>query len=72
MRTQRTRGKNMNAQPKTKAAKNVKAGDWVVFGGMAFLVGQPATETNGDIYLPMGYMGSHFRPAERVKMHYSK
>jgi len=59
------------AQPKTKAAKNITAGDWVEFGRLAFLAGEPWTE-DGVTYIPFGYSVEEFKPDARLVMHYDK
>jgi hypothetical protein len=61
----------MTQRPKTKAAKNVKRGDWVEIGTMLFQVGGDAEASEpGWVFLPIGHGGSLYRPDERVKMHY--
>jgi hypothetical protein len=59
----------VNARPKTKAAKNIKAGEWLEFGGLVFRAGEPY-EDEGAIWIPLGYGESEFRPNERVKIHH--
>ena len=59
------------ARPKTKAAKNVKAGDWVEFGPLAYHVHRvEVDETDGTVWLAIGYMGTECKLNERVTMHY--
>jgi hypothetical protein len=54
----------------TKAAKNVKRGDWIEIGRMAFQVsGDAEPSTGGRVWLPIGFGGSEFRADERVRMH---
>lgn len=54
----------------TKAAKNVKRGDWIEVGRMAFLVsGDAEPSKGGRVWLPIGHGGSEFRADERVRMH---
>jgi hypothetical protein len=64
----------MNAtakRPKTKAAKNVKRGDWIQVGNMAYLVHDDARDNgDGTVFLPIGYSGSEYRADARVTMHY--
>jgi hypothetical protein len=57
-------------KPKTRAAKNIKAGDWVVFGSLAWWAGEPWQE-DGKVFIPFGYTVEEFRPDERLKMDYS-
>lgn len=62
---------NTARRPKTKAAKNVKAGDWCVFGGMAFQAGKPVINDEGNILIPWGNGSvSEFTPLERITLHY--
>ncbi|QAY26970.1 hypothetical protein SEA_SHAWTY_46 [Streptomyces phage Shawty] len=62
---------NTKTRPKTKAAKNVKAGDWVTWGRLAFLVGEDAHDNgDGTVFLSVGYLGETCRANERVTMHY--
>jgi hypothetical protein len=56
---------------KTKAAKNIKAGDWIQVGSMAYLVHADAQDNgDGTVFLPIGYSGSEYRANARVPMHY--
>lgn len=55
--------------PKTKAAKNIKPGDWVTFGRMAFLVGDVEV-ANGEAHLFIGYDWTTLPEEKRVTMHY--
>ncbi|AUG87318.1 hypothetical protein HOS59_gp54 [Streptomyces phage Rowa] len=59
----------MNTKPKTKAAKNIKRGDWVNFGRLAWQAGEPWTE-DGTTYIPFGYSVEEFKPDARLTMHY--
>lgn len=62
----------MNERPKTKAAKNIKAGDWVSFGRLAWCATYDA-ETEGDVTrIVFGYFPEEFRPNQRLTMHYDK
>lgn len=56
------------AMAKTKAAKNITAGDWVTFGGLAWLAGEPWTE-DGTTYIPFGYSVEEFKPNARLTLH---
>ncbi|AFU62236.1 hypothetical protein TG1_41 [Streptomyces phage TG1] len=59
-------------RPATKAAKNLKAGDWVTFGRLAYRVHADAVlNDDGTVWVAMGPLGSEFRAAERVAMHYN-
>ncbi|MGY1436662.1 hypothetical protein [Streptomyces reniochalinae] len=59
----------MTNRPKTRAAKLIKAGDWVEFGNLAWLAGEPWQE-DGTVFIPFGYTVEEFRPNERLTMHY--
>jgi hypothetical protein len=58
-------------KPKTKAAKNLKRGDWIKAGSLAFQVGQDAVDNgDGTVFVAIGHSGSEYRANERVTMHY--
>ncbi|WP_333731736.1 hypothetical protein [Streptomyces sp. IBSBF 3010] len=59
------------AQPKTKAAKNITAGEWVSFGRLAWLAGEAWTE-DGVTYIRFGYSVEEFKPNARLTMHYDR
>lgn len=67
--TPNERSKTVNARPKTKAARNIKAGEWLEFGGLAYLAGRPSADEE-TVWIPLGYGGVELRPNARVKMHY--
>ncbi|MBJ6623607.1 hypothetical protein [Streptomyces sp. DHE17-7] len=61
----------MPDRPKTRAAKNLKLGDWVEFGGMAYRVnGAPEPDDDGTVFLPIGPSGTEMKADARVVMHY--
>ncbi|QPB09818.1 hypothetical protein CPT_Shady_057 [Streptomyces phage Shady] len=63
------RNQEMNAKPKTKAAKNIKPGDWVSFGSLAWQAG--AVEVDGDVtYITFGYFPWEYKSTKRMTMHY--
>lgn len=62
----------MTKRPKTKAAKDIEAGDWCEFGTLAVLAGEPWTNDEGKICIPLGYRWSEFRPDERITIHYEE
>jgi plastocyanin len=69
-----TKGSMMTAtekRPKTKAAKDVKAGDWVTFGNMSYSVHRVEVDEETDTtFLAIGYSGTELKSNRRVKMHY--
>lgn len=51
---------------KTKAASDIKAGDWCVFGSLAYLAGKTWTG-DGEIFIQWGNGNvSTFHPNERI------
>lgn len=58
-------------RPKTKAAKDIEAGDWVDSGTMTWQAGEPVINEDGDILIQWGNGSvSEYSPDERVTMHY--
>jgi hypothetical protein len=59
------------ARPKTKAARRIEPGDWVVFGNLAYNVhAVEVTEEDGTVFLAIGHAGTELKLNDRVTMHY--
>lgn len=53
----------------TKAAKDIKAGDWCDFGPLAWQAGEPVINDDGKILIQWGNGSvSEFGPDERVEI----
>jgi hypothetical protein len=60
----------MNSQPTTKAARDIKFGDWCAFGSLTWQAGEPYADDEGNILIPWGNGSvSEFKPGERIQMH---
>lgn len=57
-------------EPKTKAAKDIKPGDWVMYGKLAFQVAEQ-WEADGFAFIMWPNMEiSEYAPTERLTMYY--
>jgi hypothetical protein len=60
-------------KPATKAARDVKAGDWISFGSMAWQAGADAEAVGGGLVsIPFGYDAQCFPQGERLTLHHDK
>jgi hypothetical protein len=58
-------------RPETKAARDIKMGDWCAFGRLTWQAGEPVTNDRGRILIQWGNgTVSEFDPGERIRMHY--
>lgn len=59
----------MSTPRKTKAAKDIKAGDWIDFGSLAWQAGEITVNDEGDILIMWGNGSvTEYAPDERVTL----